>query len=97
MADQEISNSSANILSQNNNGHSEYGVFERSTEVFPKGTLERSTAAKLKLEHFYKVTLDQAIDRNERYVLGTLAMTLKPACSLQLSKVRTYSLLVHPH
>ncbi|CAG8754078.1 4330_t:CDS:2, partial [Cetraspora pellucida] len=44
----------------------EYVVFDRSTEGFSKGTLDRSTAAKLKLEHFYKVTLDQARERNDR-------------------------------
>ncbi|KAG9286206.1 hypothetical protein G9A89_014192 [Geosiphon pyriformis] len=49
-----------------NNGHRDYVAFERSTEGFPKGTLDRSTAAKLKLEHFYKVTLEQAIERKER-------------------------------
>jgi protein-serine/threonine kinase len=48
------------------NGGQEYVVFDRSTEGFSKGTLDRSTAAKLKLEHFYKVTLDQARERNDR-------------------------------
>lgn len=48
-------------------GGQEYVVFDRSTEGFSKGTLDRSTAVKLKLEHFYKVTLDQARERNERY------------------------------
>ncbi|CAG8554535.1 10341_t:CDS:2 [Diversispora eburnea] len=47
-------------------GGQEYVNFERSTEGFSKGTLDRSTAARLKLEHFYKVTLDQARERNER-------------------------------
>ncbi|CAG8464919.1 3194_t:CDS:10 [Ambispora leptoticha] len=58
-----------NILNNNslsNNGHQDYVVFQRSTEGFPKGTLDRSIAAKLKLEHFYKVTLEQAIERNQR-------------------------------
>ncbi|CAG8458765.1 9946_t:CDS:10 [Ambispora gerdemannii] len=49
-----------------NNGHQDFAVFQRSTEGFPKGTLDRSTAAKLKLEHFYKITLEQAIERNQR-------------------------------
>jgi hypothetical protein len=48
------------------NGGQEYVVFDRTTEGFSKGTLDRSTAAKLKLEHFYKVTLDQARERNDR-------------------------------
>ncbi|CAG8630857.1 729_t:CDS:2, partial [Dentiscutata heterogama] len=48
------------------NSGQEYVVFDRSTEGFSKGTLDRSTAAKLKLEHFYKVTLDQARERNDR-------------------------------
>ncbi|CAI2167346.1 5783_t:CDS:2 [Funneliformis geosporum] len=48
------------------NGGQEYVVFDRSTDGFSKGTLDRSTAAKLKLEHFYKVTLDQAREVNDR-------------------------------
>ncbi|KAI8063888.1 Serine/threonine-protein kinase orb6 [Gongronella butleri] len=40
--------------------------FNRSTEGFPKSSLDRAAAAKLKLEHYYKTSLDQAIERNQR-------------------------------
>ncbi|ORX45841.1 AGC/NDR/NDR protein kinase [Hesseltinella vesiculosa] len=40
--------------------------FHRSTEGFPKSALDRAAAAKLKLEHYYRTSLDQAIERNQR-------------------------------
>jgi hypothetical protein len=41
--------------------------FNRSTEGFPRSVLDRATAAKLRLEHYYKTALDQAFERNHRY------------------------------
>lgn len=48
--------------------------FERSTNDFSNDAVARSTAAKLKLESFYKVAVDSAIERNARcvYVLARL-------------------------
>ena len=40
--------------------------FERSTVEFSSDTVARSTAAKLKLESYYKVAVDSAIERNAR-------------------------------
>ena len=75
MADYDMQNSSNHSTGtpsssgfNGNGGHGgqEYVVFDRSTDGFSKGTLDRSTAAKLKLEHYYKGTLDQARERNDR-------------------------------
>ena len=40
--------------------------FERSTVEFSSDAVARSTAAKLKLESYYKVAVDSAIERNAR-------------------------------
>lgn len=42
--------------------------FARSTQGFPRSALDRAAAAKLRLEHHYKVTLQEAIERNQRCV-----------------------------
>lgn len=47
-------------LSQDPNG------FHRSTEGFPRSVLDRATAAKLRLENYYKTALEQAHERNQR-------------------------------
>lgn len=44
----------------------DYVYFERSTDGFSKNTTDRAAAAKLKLEHFYKIAVEQAIERNSR-------------------------------
>lgn len=46
----------------------DYVYFERSTASFSKDALPKATMAKLKLEHFYKVAVEAAIERNTRYV-----------------------------
>ena len=43
--------------------------FERSTVEFSSDAVARSTAAKLKLESYYKVAVDSAIERNARWAL----------------------------
>lgn len=40
--------------------------FERTTAEFSSDAIARSTAAKLKLESYYKVAVDAAIERNAR-------------------------------
>ncbi|KAJ1979145.1 Serine/threonine-protein kinase [Dimargaris verticillata] len=40
--------------------------FERSTRNFPKGCLERTTAAKVRLEHYYANLVSQYMERNQR-------------------------------
>lgn len=46
----------------------DYVYFERSTEGFSSDAVSRATAAKLKLESYYKLAVDVAIERNGRYV-----------------------------
>ena len=48
----------------------DYVYFERSTEGFSSDAVSRATAAKLKLESYYKLAVDVAIERNGRYVSG---------------------------
>ena len=52
----------------NNNKPADYVYFERTTAGFSEDALPRSKAAQLKLEHFYKVAVDAAIERNTRCV-----------------------------
>lgn len=47
----------------------DYVYFERTTTGFTSDAVARSTAAKLKLESYYKVAVDTAIERNARYVV----------------------------
>ncbi|KAF9949809.1 Serine/threonine-protein kinase [Modicella reniformis] len=42
-------------------------LFDRSTEGFPKSALDQSAAAKYRLEHHFSLSLEQAIERSERY------------------------------
>ncbi|EIW79360.1 kinase-like protein [Coniophora puteana RWD-64-598 SS2] len=44
----------------------DYVYFERSTEGFSSDAVARATATKLKMESFYKVSVDAAIERNKR-------------------------------
>lgn len=37
-----------------------------STEGFPQSVLDRATAAKLRLENYYKTAIQQAHERNQR-------------------------------
>ena len=55
----------------------DYVYFERSTEEFSSDAVSRATAAKLKLESYYKLAVDAAIERNARY--DTVA---SPACAI---------------
>lgn len=46
----------------------DYVYFERSTQEFSSDAVSRATAAKLKLESYYKLAVDAAIERNGRRV-----------------------------
>ncbi|KAN0088408.1 Protein kinase-like domain containing protein [Tylopilus felleus] len=46
----------------------DYVYFERSTEGFSSDAVSRATAAKLKLESYYKLAVDVAIERNGRRI-----------------------------
>ena len=47
----------------------DYVYFERTTAGFSEDALPRSKAAQLKLEHYYKIAVEAAIERNQRCVL----------------------------
>lgn len=44
----------------------DYVYFERTTAGFSEDAVPRAKAAQLKLEHYYKVAVDAAIERNTR-------------------------------
>jgi hypothetical protein len=44
------------------------GGFERSTEGISQTTVDRATSAKYRLEHFYKSTVAESADRENRFV-----------------------------
>lgn len=46
----------------------DYVYFDRTTAGFSDDAVPRAKAAQLKLEHFYKVAVDAAIERNNRSV-----------------------------
>ena len=45
----------------------DYVYFDRTTSGFSDDAVPRAKAAQLKLEHFYKVAVDAAIERNTRF------------------------------
>jgi len=47
----------------------DYVYFDRSTSGFSDEAVPRAKAAQMKLEHFYKVAVDSAIERNTRHVI----------------------------
>ena len=48
----------------------DYVYFDRTAAGFSAEAVPRAKAAQLKLEHFYKVAVDSAIERNQRCVLA---------------------------
>ena len=44
----------------------DYVYFDRTTAGFSDDAVPRAKAAQLKLEHYYKVAVDAAIERNQR-------------------------------
>ena len=52
--------------SPNSNKPADYVYFERTTAGFSDDAIPRAKAAQLKLEHYYKVAVDAAIERNTR-------------------------------
>lgn len=62
--------SSANQASASNaNNAADYVYFERTTTGFSDDAVPRAKTAQLKLEHYYKVAVDAAIERNTRFVI----------------------------
>jgi protein-serine/threonine kinase len=60
--------SSQSTTSSGSDKPADYVRFERSAAGFSDDALHRAKAAQLKLEHFYKVAVDAAIERNTRCV-----------------------------
>ncbi|KIK48279.1 hypothetical protein CY34DRAFT_20911 [Suillus luteus UH-Slu-Lm8-n1] len=63
---QQRSSSPASTSSTSKRKGDDYVYFERSTDSFSSDAVSRATAAKLKLESFYKLAVDAAIERNGR-------------------------------
>ena len=57
-----------NAQAANSSKPADYVYFERTTAGFSEDALPRSKAAQLKLEHYYKVAVESAIERNQRCV-----------------------------
>lgn len=49
---------------------SDYVYFNRSTAGFSAEAVPKAKAAQLKLEHYYKVAVETAVERNARYARG---------------------------
>lgn len=63
----------------------DYVVFERlPQQAFSRSGLEKATAAKLKLEHYYKKAVDDVVERNTRCVSDMLLCC--PAVLRRLTK-----------
>ena len=60
---------SSQSSSSKNDKPADYVYFERTTAGFSDDAIPRSKAAQLKLEHYYKVAVEAAIERNQRYAL----------------------------
>ncbi|CAO1637064.1 unnamed protein product [Sympodiomycopsis kandeliae] len=65
---QQQHSSAAGSSSNTGDKGADYVYFERSTSGMSKTTLDAAMGAKLKLEHFYKVAVEQAIERSGRRV-----------------------------
>ncbi|OJA14991.1 hypothetical protein AZE42_04316 [Rhizopogon vesiculosus] len=63
---QQRSGSPASTRSTNKGKGDNYVYFDRSTDGFSSDAVSRATAAKLKLESYYKLAVDAAIERNGR-------------------------------
>ena len=50
----------------NPNKSPDYVYFDRTTAGFSDEAVPKAKGAQLKLEHFYKVAVDSAIERNQR-------------------------------
>lgn len=68
-----VASSQSQSSSSKDNKPADYVYFERTTAGFSDDAVPRSKAAQLKLEHYYKVAVEAAIERNQRYVYYTVA------------------------
>ena len=64
-----VASSQSQSSSSRDNKPADYVYFERTTAGFSDDAVPRSKAAQLKLEHYYKVAVEAAIERNQRCAL----------------------------
>lgn len=63
---QAASSSSVNNGQSSKEKGADYVYFERTTAGFSEDAVPRAKAAQLKLEHYYKIAVDSAVERNNR-------------------------------
>lgn len=56
----------------------DYVYFDRTTTAFSDDAVPRAKAAQLKLEHYYKVAVDAAIERNTRFFSSPVDIHAEP-------------------
>ena len=81
----------------NNNKPADYVYFERTTAGFSEDALPRSKAAQLKLEHYYKVAVESAIERNQRYVISPFSSCSPASPPLKTGRAREEARRGHDH
>ena len=59
----------------------DYVYFSRSTVGFSDQAVPKAKAFQLKLEHYYKVAVESAVQRNTRYVSSSVIASSGPAGS----------------
>ncbi|KAF8634587.1 hypothetical protein AX17_004176 [Amanita inopinata Kibby_2008] len=69
----------------------DYVYFERSTSEFSSDAIARCTAAKLKLESYYKVAVQSAIERNARRIEMETRLTQIHTSDGKEREIRKYS------
>lgn len=89
---QRSSSQSTTSSSSGSDKLADYVTFERSAAGFSDDAVHRAKAAQLKLEHFYKVAVEAAIERNTRRVelerkLQTAVMTSEDRKHRQLQQL----------
>ncbi len=57
--------SNSNSISPSND---DFATFEKKPDTFPRATQERASSAKLRIENFYKMSVQHAVERNQRRV-----------------------------
>lgn len=60
----------------------DYVYFERTTAGFSDDAVPRAKAAQLKLEHYYKIAVEAAVERNARYVVSLHSLLFTCICLL---------------
>lgn len=64
-----MSSSASQSSASNASKSADYVFFERTTTGFTDEAVPRAKTAQLKLEHYYKIAVDAAIERNTRFLV----------------------------